>query len=203
MRARKRDHLLAVAQRMFCESGFHAVSVDSIIEEAGVARMTLYKNFGSKEDLIVATLKQEDKMFRQWLVSSVEGRSTRPEDRILAIFRTLHDRFAAEGYYGCAFVRASIEYPSPSHPVHRAAREHKEMMRSYLRGLATEVKGADSIALSEQLYLLVEGAITASQLHNEPWPAEYARQAAEKLLAAVVLCVPTSIEKPKTRFRKR
>src|SRR5215467_11641282 len=110
MAVRKRDHLLATAQRLFCESGFHAVSVDSIIEEAGVARMTLYKNFGSKEDLIVATLKQEDKMFRQWLVSSVEGHSTRPEDRILAIFRTLHDRFAAEGYYGCAFVRASIEY---------------------------------------------------------------------------------------------
>ena len=58
------------------------------------------------------------------------------------------------------------------------------MIRSYLRGLAAEVKGADSMTLSEQLYLLFEGAITASQLHGEPWPAEYARQAAEKLLAA-------------------
>ena len=57
------------------------------------------------------------------------------------------------------------------------------MIRSYLRGLATEVKGTDPVTLSEQLYLLFEGAITASQLHGEPWPAEYARQAAEKLLA--------------------
>ena len=168
---------------MFCEVGFHAVSVDSIVEHAGVARMTLYKNFGSKEELIVATLRREDKMFRRWLLSSIEARSTHPEDRILGLFRALHDRFASEGYYGCAFIRASIEYPSPDHPVHRAAREHKEMIRSYLRGLAAEVEGADPVTLSEQLYLLVEGAITASQLHGEPWPAEYARQAAEKLLA--------------------
>ena len=183
---------------MFCEIGFHAVSVDSIVQGAGVARMTLYKNFGSKEDLIVATLRREDKMFRQWLVSSVEARSSRPEDRILGLFRVLHDRFASEGYYGCAFIRASIEYPSPDHPVHRAAREHKEMIRSYLRGLATEVAGADPVTLSEQLYLLVEGAITASQLHGEPWPAEYARQAAEKLIAAAHVRTLRPVKKLKT-----
>src|SRR5215471_1790366 len=98
MAVRKRDHLVAVAQRMFCEAGFHAVSVDAIIEEAGVARMTLYKNFGSKEDLIVATLKREDRMFRQWLVSAVEAQSSRPEERILGIFHALRERFASEGY---------------------------------------------------------------------------------------------------------
>ena len=140
MAVRKRDHLLAVAQRMFCEIGFHAVSVDAILEEAGVARMTLYKNFGSKEDLIVATLKREDTMFRQWLASAVEARSNHPKERILGLFHALHDRFASNGYYGCAFIRASIEYPASSHPVHRAARDHKEMIRSYLRGLAAEVE---------------------------------------------------------------
>src|SRR5262249_31599753 len=184
MAVRKRAHLLAVAQRMFCEMGFHAVSVDAIIEEADVARMTLYKNFGSKEDLIVATLKREDRMFRQWLASAVEAQSYRSGDRILGLFHALHDRFASEGYYGCAFIRASIEYPATGHPIHRVAREHKEMIRSYLRGLAAEIEGSDPIPLSEQLYLLFEGAITASQLHGEPWPAEYARQATERLLAA-------------------
>jgi len=197
MAVRKREHLLAVAQRMFCETGFHAVSVDTILEEAGVARMTLYKNFGSKEDLIVATLKREDRMFRQWLVSAVEAQSNHSEDRILGLFHALHDRFASEGYYGCAFIRASIEYPVPGHPVHRAAREHKEMIRSYLRGLAAEVEGADPMMLSEQLYLLFEGAITASQLHGEPWPAEYAREAAKKLLAAPSIEPRSSAKKKK------
>ncbi|MBZ5581997.1 MAG: TetR/AcrR family transcriptional regulator [Acidobacteriia bacterium] len=183
MGIRKRDHLLAVAQRMFCATGFHAVSVDDIIEEAGVARMTLYKNFGSKEDLIVATLRREDKLFRQWLSGSIEALSTIPADRIKALFMALHERFASEGYYGCAFIRASIEFPDREHPVHRAAVEHREMIRSYLRGLAEEVGAVQPLVLAEQLYLLFEGAITASQLHGEPWPADYARQAAEHLVA--------------------
>lgn len=203
MGTQKRDHLLAVAQRMFCEAGFHAVSVDSIVEDAGVARMTLYKNFGSKEDLIVATLRREDTMFRQWLVSSIEARARRPQDRVLGLFQALHDRFASEGYYGCAFIRASIEYPAPNHPVHRVAREHKEMIRSYLRGLAAEIGAADPVTLSEQLYLLFEGAITASQLHGEPWPAEYARQAAERLLAAESHSPDRVGGAPKARRRQR
>jgi len=169
---------------MFCAIGFHTVSVDDIIEEAGVARMTLYKNFGSKEDLIVATLRREDKLFRQWLIGTIEALSTRPADRINALFMALHERFASEGYYGCAFIRASIEFPDHQHPVHRAALAHREMIRSYFRGLADEAGALQPRVLAEQLYLLFEGAITASQLHGEPWPADYARQAAEHLVAA-------------------
>jgi AcrR family transcriptional regulator len=184
MAVRKREHLLQVAQRMFCSAGFHAVGIDAIIAEAGVARMTVYKNFGSKEELIVATLRREGKIFQQWLASTVEALSTRPADRIRGLFSALHQRFSEEGYYGCAFIRASIEFPDPRHPVHRAAREHKDMIRSYLRGLAAEVGARDPTALAEQLYLLFEGAITASQLHREPWPADYGRQAAECLVAA-------------------
>lgn len=184
MGIRKRDHLLAVARRMFCAAGFHAVSVDDILEEAGVARMTLYKNFGSKEELIIATLRREDKLFRQWLIGSIEALSTRPADRIRALFLALHERFAAKGYYGCAFIRASVEYPDHKHPVHQAALEHREMIRSYFRGLADEAGSREPSVLAEQLYLLFEGAITASQLHGEPWPADYALQAAEHLVRA-------------------
>jgi hypothetical protein len=118
------------------------------------------------------------------LAASVEARSTRPGDRIFQIFLALHQRFAAKGYYGCAFIRAAIEFPDPQHPVHRAAKEHKQMIRSYLRGLASEAGAKNPLTLAEQLYLLFEGAITASQLHGEPWPADYAGQAAQHLVAA-------------------
>ena len=184
MAARKREHVVTVARRMFCASGFHAVSIDAIIEEAGVARMTVYKNFQSKEELIVAALRQEDLLFRQWLAASIEARSTQPEHRIFQLFMALHERFDAEGYYGCAFIRASIEFPDPQHPVHRTAREHKEMIRSYLRGLASDTGARNPVVLAEQLYILLEGAITASQLHREPWPADYAGQAAQQLVKA-------------------
>jgi AcrR family transcriptional regulator len=193
MATRKREHLLATAQRMFCAKGFHAVGVDEILKEAGVARMTLYKNFGSKEDLIVATLEREDRMFRAWLVGEVEQRVRYPRDRVRGLFLALHDRFSTEGYCGCAFVRASIEFPSVDHPVHRAARAHKEMVRSYLRGLAAETGAADPLMLSEQLYLLFEGAITASQLHGGACPADHALNAAEILLTSAATPVKTAV----------
>ena len=180
---------------MFCAIGFHAVSVDAIIDEACVARMTLYKNFKSKEDLIVAALGEEDRIFRQWLVASIEGRSTHAGDRIFQLFMALHERFAAEGYYGCAFIRASVEFPDLQHPAHRAAKEHKEMIRSYLRGLASDTGAGNPIALAEQLYILLEGAITASQLHGEPWPAAYAAQAAQHLVIAARKETPGSRSK--------
>jgi AcrR family transcriptional regulator len=182
MAVRKRDHLVSVAQRLFCARGFHAVSIDDILAEAGVARMTLYKNFDSKEELIVATLRLEDKTFRQWLASFVEAWSLRPVDRIASLFAGLHERFSAEGYYGCAFIRASVEFPDITHPVHRVATEHKEMMRCYFRGLAAQANVRNPSQLAEQIYLLFEGAIVASQLHGDPWPADCAGKAAELLL---------------------
>lgn len=183
MAIRKREHLLSVAQRLFCTRGFHAVSVDTIIAEAGVARMTVYKNFESKDDLILETLRREDKAFRQWLASTVEERSSRPVDRIAGMFDGLHERFSAAGYYGCPFIRVSIEFPDTNHPVHRMAKEHKEMIRSYIRGLASETGVVNPVQVSEQIYLLFEGALTASQLYGGPWPAEIAKQAALQLVA--------------------
>src|SRR5215470_12053969 len=183
MAIRKRDHLLSVAQRLFCTRGFHAVSVDTIIAEAGVARMTVYKNFESKDDLMLETLRREDKEFRQWLVSTVEKHSTRPADRIAGMFDGLHERFSAAGYYGCPFIRVSIEFPDANHPVHRMAKEHKEMIRSYIRGLVSEAGVVHPVEVSEQIYLLFEGALTASQLNGGPWPAEIAKQAALQLIA--------------------
>ena len=180
----KRDHLVSIAQRMFCTRGFHAVSVDDVLAASGVARMTLYKNFDSKQELIVATLRQEDKQFRQWLASFVEAHSTKPAERLGSLFAGLHERFTEAGYYGCAFIRAGVEFPDASHPVHVVAREHKEMIRSYIRGLATDAKARHPSRLAEQIYLLFEGAIVASQLDGDPWPADCARQAAECLLVA-------------------
>jgi AcrR family transcriptional regulator len=183
MAIRKREHVLEVAQRLFCTRGFHAVSVDTIIAEAGVARMTVYKNFDSKDDLMLETLRREDTAFRQWLVSAVEARSAKPRDRIAAMFDGLHERFSAEGYYGCPFIRVSIEFPDANHPVHRMAKEHKEMIRSYIRGLVSQAGVEHPVQASEQIYLLFEGALTASQLNGGPWPAEIAKQAALQLIA--------------------
>jgi hypothetical protein len=90
----------------------------------------------------------------------------------------------SKGRLGCAFIRASVEFPDVTHPVHCVATEHKEMIRSYFRGLAAQANARNPSQLAEQIYLLFEGAIVASQLYGDPWPADCAGRAAELLLAA-------------------
>jgi AcrR family transcriptional regulator len=182
MRAGKRDQLLEAAQRLFCRQGFHATGIDAILAEAKVARMTLYKRFKSKEGLIVAVLEREDRMFREWLVAAVERRSRQASDRVLAVYDALGERFEAQGYFGCPFLKASGEFPDAGDPIHQLAIKHKEMVRSYLLGLAAEAGARHPEELSRQLYLLMEGAIGASQVNRNAQVAQQARAAAQVLL---------------------
>lgn len=182
MRGRKREQLLEAAQRLFCRNGFQATGVDAVLTEARVARMTLYKHFKSKEHLIVATLEREDRTFREWLVAAVERRSRQASDRILAVFDALGERFEEQGYAGCPFLKATGEFPEPGDPIHQFAAKHREMIRSYLHGLAAEAGAHHPEELSRQLYLLVEGAIGASQIGRTAKVAQDARAAAQVLI---------------------
>ncbi len=182
MASKKRDHLVGVASDLFYSHGFHATGVDSILKEAGVARMTLYKHFKSKEELILATLELQDQQFREWLVAAVERRAKRPSDRLLAVFEAFGELFRSDGYCGCAFIKASGEYPSLQDPVHQLAVRHKEMVLSYLRGLVAETGAKDPDTLSKQLVLLVDGAIATAQVTGRAGAADDARAAAEVLV---------------------
>ncbi len=121
-------------------------------------------------------------MFREWLVAAVERRSKRARDRILAVYDALGERFEEQGYVGCPFLKASGEFPDPGDPIHQFAVKHKEMIRSYLHGLAAEAGARRPEELSRQLYLLVEGAIGASQVGRNAQVAQQARAAAQVLL---------------------
>ncbi|MCP4245656.1 MAG: helix-turn-helix transcriptional regulator, partial [bacterium] len=70
MAVSKKDQLVSVALDLFCRHGFHATGIDTIVAEAGVAKMTLYKHFRSKEDLVVAALELQDRRSREWLAAA-------------------------------------------------------------------------------------------------------------------------------------
>ena len=182
MASRKRDHLVDVARGLFYRHGFHATGVDTILKEASVARMTLYKHFKSKEELILASLELQDEQFLEWLVAAVERLAKRPSDRLLAVFDAFGELFRSDSFCGCAFIKASGEYPSLQDPVHQIAVRHKEMIQSYLRGLAAEAGAKNTDTLSKQLVLLVDGAIATAQVTGQAGTADDARAAAEVLV---------------------
>lgn len=184
MGASKRDQLIDTALTVFAREGFHATGIDRIVAEAGVARMTLYNHFESKDALILAALRRRDERFRAWFVGAVEARAATPRDRLLAIFDVLADWFAAPDFTGCLFINAAAEYGAPDSAVHRAAAEHKALIRGVLRGWAVAAGARDPEALADGLALLKEGAIVARYVAGDRDAAARVRAAAAPLIAA-------------------
>lgn len=182
----RRDHLVNTALKLFYRDGFHATGIDTILAESGVAKMTLYKHFKTKEDLILAALTRRDELWMTWFTSSVESRTNDPRARLLAIFDALESWFlgaAAPGkFHGCAFINSAAEYADFSHPIHQLASEHKQKMQAQISLWTHAAAVPDPTTLASQLTLLAEGAITLAHVNNAPQAAHTARQVAEKLL---------------------
>jgi AcrR family transcriptional regulator len=158
-----RERVLATAYELFSRYGTRAVGVDRIIEESGVAKMTLYRNFASKDDLILAFLeRREEQWTRAWLQSEVEARASTPGGRLLAVFDTFGDWFARDGFEGCSFINVMLEVTEPGHPVRDAAVRHLAAIRAFLAGLAEEAGIADPDAFARQWHILMKGSIVAA-----------------------------------------
>jgi AcrR family transcriptional regulator len=183
-RSSTRERLLCAAETTFYRAGVHATGVDAIVREAGVAKMSLYANFRTKDDLVVAWLAEHGRAWRAWLEGRVRILARTPERRLLAVFDALGEWFASDGFRGCAFVNCCAEFPDLAHPVRLAARAHKTAIRSYLRRLIVEAGLPRAERLATELMLLVEGAITAAVVEDDRTAARAARAVAARLIAA-------------------
>jgi AcrR family transcriptional regulator len=185
----KRDVLLRTAGELFARQGYRAVGIDTVLAAAGVAKMTLYKHFRSKEELITAVLEQRGQEIAAALTTRVAAAMASPGDPeapILAVFDWLADWVGSPDFHGCLFIKAASEYPDPQDLPRQAAVAFKESCRSLLEGLCRDLPAADPQALARQLQLLLEGVLVMAFLQRNPQAARDARQAAEKLVAAAV-----------------
>lgn len=182
----RREHLVQTALDLFCRDGFHATGIDRILSESGVAKMTLYKHFRSKDELILAVLRRRDEEFRNWFIRTVEKRAKTPAERLLCLFDVLGDWFAQANFTGCTFINAAAEYGEADDPIHASAAEHKRLVRTYIRDLAAAAGAADPDTLANALTLLLEGAITMAYVAGEKDAARRARDAAAVLIDAAL-----------------
>ncbi len=182
MASSRRDHLVDTALGMFVRDGFHATGIDGILAAAGVAKMTLYNHFKSKDELILAALRLRDERFRAELVKGVEARADKPRGRLLALFGAIDEWINRPDFSGCAFINASAEYGQPDNPIHRAAAEHKRLVRDYIRDIAARAGAPDPDTLADTLDLLLEGAIVTAHVSGHKDAAKTARRAATVLI---------------------
>jgi AcrR family transcriptional regulator len=182
------ERVLEAASELFYRDGIRAVGVDTIAEESGVTKMTLYKHFGSKDQLVAEYLRVRDDRWRAWLREAVKRRSETPREQILAVFDALEEWLdCGEGYRGCAFVNAAVELADQEHPAHAVIEEQKRWMREYFAGMAAAAGAREPEWLAEQLMVLYEGANVTSVMRNGQNTTRPARSTAETLLAELGL----------------
>ena len=186
MSSTKRDHLIDTALELFSRDGFHATGIDKILSESGVAKMTLYNHFKSKDELILAVLRRRDETFRNWFMRTVEASAEAPRDRLLAIFDALEQWISQEGFCGCTFINATAEFGAHGEAIRGCCAEHKRLVLDYLEELATAAGAQNPAALAFDLSLLAEGAIVTAQVMGSKDAARKAKRAAEILIVDAV-----------------
>lgn len=158
-----KDKLFTTAARLFYQNGYQATGVDTIAAVSGIGKMTLYRHYPSKDDLIVAYLHDSDKVFWDGFENITAGVST-PREKLMAFFHALQEYVQSPSCYGCPFLNAAAEYPDPDHPAHRVAVEHKRVVRHRFRQLAESAGAAEPDALAAALVLLMDGAYMTSRM---------------------------------------
>ncbi len=152
--------MINVATGLFYYRGFHATGIDAVIREAGIAKMTLYNNFKSKDELIETCLRQKSERVMDWMKNGAKTAAGTGRNKLLSMFDLHEIWFGSDDFRGCIFAKAAGEYPDRSHPNNMAAAAHFRSLFEFLARLATEARVEDTTTLAEQMVLLLEGATT-------------------------------------------
>ena len=158
-----RERISRAAYELFSREGTQTVGIDAVIARAGAAKMTLYRNFPSKNDLILDFLQRREQIWtRDWLQSEVEHRGSSPEEVLLAVFDVFGEWFAGPDFDGCAFITTVIETKETPGPVREASIGHLANIRTFLAGHAEDAGIADPDAFARQWHILMKGSIVAA-----------------------------------------
>lgn len=179
-----RERIFDVAKDLFYRLGIRAVGVETIVSTAGATKMSLYRSFPSKDDLVVAYLKHWDGVYWQWWESVLARHPNSPRQQIRALFKSVAGKTTRPGYRGCPFTNAATEFPAADHPGRAVATANKAKLRERLRELARAAGARDPERLGDQLFLLMEGAYASGQTLGPDGPALNLADAADALVAA-------------------
>lgn len=154
---------MRAAYELFSRGGTRTVGVDAVVARAAVAKMTLYRHFPSKEDLVLAFLERREQLWtREWLAAEVIRRQSDPAARLLAIFDVFHDWFQTEEFEGCTFIQVLLEHTDVTNAVRVATIANLENIRGFLRELASEAGIPDTDSFARQWHILMKGSIISA-----------------------------------------
>ena len=183
-----KEKILKTAYDLFYRQGYIATGINQIIEEARVSKATFYTHFPSKDDLCTAYLQERDRVEIQFLKNALKGIDD-PYERFMAPVKGLEPWMKETDFRGCGFVNIVSEVIDNKSLIRKEARYHQEAYRAILRDMTKDLinsdekyKDLDLDLIVDSYYLLLEGAVVASQTYNEVWPIQRAVKVIEKLI---------------------
>lgn len=162
-----RDRILLAADRLFYEEGVRGVGVDRVVAESDVSRMTFYRHFPAKDDLVVAYVRRQLDRDQAVLLRLVDAHPDDPRRVLLDVADHLFRDAAQRGFRGCPYSNVSVEYFEADHPVRQAAREHRVWFRGEVAALLARTGHASPEVAAEQLLMLRAGAMAIAG--NNGW----------------------------------
>ncbi len=182
--AEVRERILATASGLFYRQGVHAVGVDLVVAEAGVAKTSLYRHFRTKDDLIAAFLAREDAEFWGHWDRVAQAHKTDPLAELVAQLDWIGARVGRPNYRGCPQINVAAEFPDADHPARKVAFAHKRELRRRLMDIALRLRVRRPEQLAGQLSVLINGAFVSAQMISAGEAVPLLRAAAAALIAA-------------------
>jgi AcrR family transcriptional regulator len=179
-----RQRILTTATDLFSREGYRAVGTDTIIERSGVAKMTLYRHFSSKNDLINAYIEQTIQQFWAWFEQAISEHPDSPRAQLVAIFEALASLVADPDFYGCSCLQAAVEFPELEHPSHQVALQFKQIVHARFREIGAQAGAQQPGLLADQLLLLMNGTLMQGRMRGSTYSAHAVVQAARALVDA-------------------
>lgn len=181
-----RERIVEAAADLFYAQGLRAVSADKIIERAGITKVTFYRHFPSKDDLIVAYLERRAAWERGAILGASEAAHGNVDETVRLVSEGIGREACTPGFRGCPFINAAAEYADADHPVRKVVEEHRAWFRSMLEKLTASI-GIDDPAVAEELMMLRDGAMVSGYLGN-----------ADKVSAALLSASRAVLASPRT-----
>lgn len=180
---RAADRVFEVASDLFRQHSIRAVGVETIVKRAGVAKISLYRGFASKDDLILAYLARMNATYWGSVDEHLARHQSDPRSQLRAYMTYIAGSATIPGYRGCPFISYAAEFPDPAHPGHKVAEANRREMRRRLLAWTSAMNVAEPEKLADSLMLLIDGAYAGSQILGGPaGPAAFLAWAAEALL---------------------
>ncbi|MEW9534573.1 TetR/AcrR family transcriptional regulator [Microbispora sp. NPDC049125] len=177
-----RKRILDVAARLFGEHGVRAVGIQQVIDETGLGKSQLYREFDGKDDLVAAWLRDSDAAWWEVADAAVARHAEDPARQILAVIELVYDGARSPGFRGCPFYNTSTEFRDPGHPGRREAVTHLERLRERLLTLAGAAGATDPQGLSDALMLVIGGLYANGAALGPDGPVRQALTTAEALV---------------------